>query len=228
MKADFINNMTHELKTPISTIRLAVDSIDNPKTIGNPEGIKYFTKAIRDENFRMNRMVEQVLQAARLDRREVKLSPIELDFNDLVFRVVSKMSIIAAERGGVVHFEGTNAPLTVLGDVNHLESMVFNLIDNAIKYTKTAPLVRVGLSKTPEAIVLTVEDNGIGISKEDQHRIFEKFFRVSHGNVHDVKGFGLGLSYVKEIVTLHGGVIKLKSELGKGTTFTVFIPDKRA
>ena len=228
MKADFINNMTHELKTPISTIRLAVDSIDNPKTIGNPESIKYFTKAIRDENFRMNRMVEQVLQAARLDRREVKLSPVELDFNDLVFRVVSKMSIIAAERGGVIHFESANVPLIILGDVNHMESMVFNLLDNAIKYTKTAPLVQVGLSKTPEAIILKVEDNGIGISKEDQPRIFEKFFRVSHGNVHDVKGFGLGLSYVKEIVTLHGGVIKLKSELGKGTTFTVFFPDKRA
>jgi len=228
MKADFINNMTHELKTPISTIRLAVDSIDNPKTIGNPESITYFTKAIRDENLRMNRMVEQVLQAAKLDRREVRLVPKPLDFQELVTMVVSKMSIIASERGGIIHFEPSETSFNLVGDVNHLESMVFNLLDNAIKYSKTAPVVRVNLSKTPETIVLTIEDSGIGMSKEDQHRIFEKFYRVSHGNVHDVKGFGLGLSYVKEIVTLHGGTIKLKSELGKGSTFTVFLPDKRA
>jgi len=228
MKADFINNMTHELKTPIATIRLAVDSIDNPKTIGNPESVKYFTKAIRDENFRMDRMVEQVLRAARLDRREVKLSPIELDFNELVARVVSKMSIIATARGGVIQFDSAEAHLTLVGDVNHLESMVFNLLDNAIKYTRTAPLIRVSLSKTPEAVVLTVEDNGIGMSKEDQNRIFEKFYRVSHGNIHDVKGFGLGLSYVKAIVSLHGGTIKLKSEPDKGTTFSVFLPYKNA
>jgi two-component system phosphate regulon sensor histidine kinase PhoR len=115
----------------------------------------------------------------------------------------------------------------MVGDANHLESMVFNLLDNAIKYSKTAPIVTVRLSKMPDLIVLTIEDHGIGITKEDQHRIFEKFFRVSHGNVHDVKGFGLGLSYVKEIVTLHGGTIKLKSEPGAGSTFTVFLPFKR-
>ncbi len=227
MKADFINNMTHELKTPIATIRLAVDSIDNPKTLVNPENITYFTKAIRDENFRMNRMVEEVLQAAKLDRREVRLSPTSLDFQDLVAVVVSKMAIIASDRGGVIQFEPTETEFYMVGDANHLESMVFNLLDNAIKYSKTAPIVTVRLSKMPDIIVLTIEDHGIGITKEDQHRIFEKFFRVSHGNVHDVKGFGLGLSYVKEIVTLHGGTIKLKSEPGAGSTFTVFLPFKR-
>ena len=227
MKADFINNMTHELKTPIATIRLAVDSIDNPKTIGNPESIKYFTKAIRDENFRMDRMVEEVLRAARLDRKEIKLLPTELEFSELVSMVVSKMSLIAAAHGGAIKFEADETPIFLVGDVNHLESMVFNLLDNAIKYTHLAPLVRVCLTPIPDAVVLTVEDNGIGMSKEDQQHIFEKFYRVSHGNVHDVKGFGLGLSYVREIVSLHGGSIKLISEPGKGTTFTVFLPYKR-
>lgn len=228
MKADFINNMTHELKTPIATIRLAVDSIENAKTISNPDNIKYFTAAIRDENFRMNRMVEQVLQAARLERKELRLVFTEINFGVLVESVVAKMQIMAKERGGFIRFEQSSDRLYVLGDQAHLESMVTNLIDNAIKYSAGVPQVTVFLGSSLGEVVLTVEDTGIGMSRDEQRRVFEKFYRVPHGNVHNVKGFGLGLSYVKEVVELHGGVVKLKSEQGRGSSFSVFIPERKA
>lgn len=225
MKADFINNMTHELKTPIATISLASDSIDNQKVIEKPETVKYFTSIIREENSRMNKLVESVLQTARLERKTLKLNLKEVNLSQITTRVAEQMSIQAKAKGGEIHLD-ILADVKMIADENLMENVIFNLIDNAIKYSSSAPKVAVTLKKLPGGISLSVEDNGIGMSRSEQQRVFEKFYRVSQGDVHNIKGFGLGLSNVKEITELHGGMVQLRSELGKGSTFTLFFPFK--
>lgn len=225
MKADFINNMTHELKTPIATISLASDSIDNPKVIDKPETVKYFTSVIREENSRMNKLVESVLQTARLERKTLKLNLKEVNISQITRKVAEQMSIQAQAKGGIIQ-QDIIEDITLIADENLLENVIFNLIDNAIKYSSEAPRVEIRLKKLPGGISLSVEDNGIGMSRSEQQRVFEKFYRVSQGDVHNIKGFGLGLSNVKEITELHGGMVQLRSELGKGSTFTLFFPFK--
>ncbi len=225
MKADFINNMTHELKTPIATISLASDSIDNPKVIEKPETVKYFTSIIREENSRMNKLVESVLQTARLERKTLKLNLKEINLSQITTKVAEQMAIQAEAKGGTIH-QDILSNITMIADENLMENVIFNLIDNAIKYSSEAPRVNIRLKKLPGGISLSVEDNGIGMSRSEQQRVFEKFYRVSQGDVHNIKGFGLGLSNVKEITELHGGMVQLRSELGKGSTFTLFFPFK--
>lgn len=225
MKADFINNMTHELKTPIATISLASDSIDNPKVIDKPETVKYFTTIIREENSRMNKLVESVLQTARLERKTLKLNLKEINLSLLTEKVGEQMAIQAEARGGSIHFD-IFTDITMIADENLMENVIFNLIDNAIKYSSSAPKVEIKLKKLPGGISLSVEDNGIGMNRSEQQRVFEKFYRVSQGDVHNIKGFGLGLSNVKEITELHGGMVQLRSEPEKGSTFTLFFPFK--
>lgn len=225
MKADFINNMTHELKTPIATISLASDSIDNPKVIEKPETVKYFTSIIREENSRMNKLVESVLQTARLERKTLKLNLKEANLSQITTKVAEQMAIQAEAKGGAIH-QDILANILMIADENLMENVIFNLIDNAIKYSSDAPRVEICLKKLPGGISLSVEDNGIGMSRSEQQRVFEKFYRVSQGDVHNIKGFGLGLSNVKEITELHGGMVQLRSELGKGSTFTLFFPFK--
>lgn len=227
MKADFINNMTHELKTPIATISLASDSIENPKVVDKPETVKYFTAIIREENSRMNRLVESVLQTARLERKTLKLNLKEVNVLLLVEKVTGQMRIQAEAKGGSIYFAKPEVDLTMTADANLMENVIFNLIDNAIKYTTTAPNIVVTLKNLPGGISLSVQDNGIGMSRSEQQHVFDKFYRVSQGDVHNIKGFGLGLSNVKEITELHGGIVQLRSELGKGSTFTLFFPNKQ-
>lgn len=224
MKADFINNMTHELKTPIATINLATDSIDNPKVVGKPETIKYFTSVIREENTRMNKLVESVLQTARLERKTLKLNLKQVDLKGLISKIAKQMSVLVANKGGVVHTNLPETPVEMIADENLMENIIFNLIDNALKYCNHAPLIVITLKVLPGGVSISVEDNGIGISRSDQQKVFEKFYRVPQGDVHNVKGFGLGLSNVKEITELHNGMVQLKSEPGKGSTFTLYFP----
>jgi len=226
MKADFINNMTHELKTPIATISLASDSIDNPKVVDKPASVKYFTSIIREENSRMNKLVESVLQTARLERKTLKLNLKEVNVSQLIEKVADQMAIQAESKGGSILYEKSEGEITMVVDENLMENVVFNLIDNAIKYSSN-PKVLVTLKKLPGGISISVQDNGIGMSRSEQQRVFEKFYRVSQGDVHNIKGFGLGLSNVKEITELHGGIVQLRSELGKGSTFTLFFPNKQ-
>jgi len=226
MKADFINNMTHELKTPIATISLASDSIENPKVVDKPESVKYFTSIIREENSRMNKLVESVLQTARLERKTLKLNLKEVGISKLIEKVADQMAIQADSKGGSILYQKTVGEVTMVADENLMENVVFNLIDNAIKYSSN-PKVLVTLKKLPGGISISVQDNGIGMSRSEQQRVFEKFYRVSQGDVHNIKGFGLGLSNVKEITELHGGIVQLRSELGKGSTFTLFFPNKQ-
>jgi two-component system, OmpR family, phosphate regulon sensor histidine kinase PhoR len=224
IKNDFINNMTHELKTPISTISLACQALSDPDIKGRAGIVDNYIRVISDENKRLAMVVENVLRTAVMDKGELKLKTAQLDLHDIIAKVTETMRLQVQQKGGEVKLElNATAPL-VEADQVHLTNVVFNLIDNALKYTENIPEIKVGTRNADNGVVLFVEDNGIGISKENQKRIFEKLYRVPTGNVHNVKGFGLGLSYVQAIVEKHGGRVTVQSELGKGSRFEVFVP----
>jgi two-component system phosphate regulon sensor histidine kinase PhoR len=222
MKNDFINNMTHELKTPIATISLAADSLNNPKINHYPEKIEKFANVIKQENERMLNQVEKVLQMALIDTQQLNLNLIELSINEILEVAVRNNQIRVRQRGGELTLKEKTGKDSILGDQTHISNVIYNLIDNAIKYSPDRVSIEVGTRMEEEWLVLEVRDNGLGISKEQRKHIFERFYRGQSGNLHDVKGFGLGLSYVWEIVTAHGGKIEVDSELGRGSTFRVF------
>lgn len=226
MKNDFISNMTHEFKTPIATISLAADSITNPKVIGSPDKLERFANIIRQENRRMNQQVEKVLQAAQIERRELKLKLAEVDVNELLAEAVSHMALQIEGRGGVLEMQLDAKNSVIEADPTHLSNVLHNLMDNANKYSPENPHISVRTEDTRLGVKVSVTDRGIGMTKEDQRQIFEQFFRVHTGNRHDVKGFGLGLSYVKASTEAHGGKVGVESSLGKGSTFTVEFPRK--
>ena len=229
MKNDFISNMTHEFKTPIATISLAADSITNPKVSGSPEKLARFADIIRKENSRMNRQVEKVLQAAQIERGEFKLRPVEFDVHALLTEAAEHMALQAERRGGTVAVELAAADSVVEADRTHLANVFHNLIDNAIKYSPEAPRITVRTEDLRSGnIRVSVADEGVGLTREDQAQIFEKFFRVHTGNRHDVKGFGLGLSYVKAVAEAHGGSVGVTSVPGRGSTFHVDLPRRAA
>ena len=224
IKSDFINNMTHEFKTPLATISLAVDALKNEKVVGDKEKTSYFTGIIKEENKRMNKQVETILQAALLDKQEVQLNLKKLSANELIKNAVNNISLPINERGGKLEINLDAAKDTVMADEVHFTNFVNNLLDNALKYSKEIPLIKLTTTNSGNLLRIKIEDNGIGMSKETISRIFEKFYRAHTGNVHDVKGFGLGLSYVKTMVEAHKGTIKAESTLGKGSCFTISFP----
>ncbi len=226
MKNDFISNMTHEFKTPIATISLAADSITNPKVSGSIEKLERFAGIIRQENNRMHRQVEKVLQAAQIDRKEFKLKPVSVNINELLSEAAMHMGLQVEKLHGKIETSIDSKDPVVSADKTHLSNILHNLMDNAIKYSEEAPFIIVRTEDTKTGVRVSVSDHGIGMTKEDQSRIFDKFFRVHTGNRHDVKGFGLGLSYVKAIVDAHGGKVTVDSTLGEGSTFTVEFPHK--
>jgi two-component system phosphate regulon sensor histidine kinase PhoR len=224
IKSDFINNMTHEFKTPLATISLAVDALRNDKVMGNREKTTYFTDVIKEENKRMNKQVETILQAALLDKQEVALDLKPQNAHELINIAVNNMILPIKEKKGImeVQFDATND--SILADEVHFINIVNNLLDNAVKYASESPLIRLTTSNLGNQFRIKIEDNGIGMNKETLNRIFEKFYRAHTGNLHNVKGFGLGLSYVKTMVNAHRGTIKAESTLGKGTTFIISLP----
>jgi two-component system phosphate regulon sensor histidine kinase PhoR len=224
MKTDFINNMTHEFKTPIATISLAADSIASPKVITDEGKIHRFVGIIRQENKRMLQQVEKVLQMAQIDKRDFELRLTQVDMHEVIRQAVEHLSLQVQQRQGHIdiHFEAGRP--VVEGDHTHLSNVIHNLLDNANKYSEHAPEIRISTANRGPGIEISVEDKGIGMTKEDQKHIFDKFYRVHTGNVHDVKGFGLGLSYVKAIASAHQGSIDVKSEPGKGSKFTLYLP----
>ncbi len=224
MKSDFINNMTHEFKTPIATISLAADTIANPKIIGDESRVLHFVRMIKKENVRMNKQVENILQISTLDKSEMEFVFEEVDINLIVQRSIETFEIQINERGGNIFFLPEAKDPVITGDLEHLTNLVHNLLDNANKYSPEAPDITVRTETNDSGIKLTVEDRGMGMSKTVQSKIFERFYRQSGGNVHNVKGFGLGLSYVKAIVEAHNGTISVSSEPGKGTRFEVYLP----
>lgn len=224
MKTEFINNMTHEIKTPISTIGLACEMLRDNTVSQDADTRNNFVGIIADENQRMRVLVETILQSAKMANKNFSITLKEVNINSVVTTVLQSFSLTIANRGGAIETHLDAEPGTVDADELHLTNMIYNLVDNAIKYSKETPRIEVGTSRTADAMVLYVRDHGIGIAKENQKRVFEKFYRVSTGNVHNVKGFGIGLNYVAQVVRLHHGHIALESELGVGSTFTVTLP----
>jgi two-component system, OmpR family, phosphate regulon sensor histidine kinase PhoR len=226
IQKDFINNMTHEFKTPISTIAVSTEVLKDPAILQQPERLLNYTGIIERENARLKQQVERVLQVARLDKENFGLKKEMADIHQLIHDAVKNTSIALQERKGTIHYDLQAINCDMAVDRLHVTNAIQNLLDNAIKYCKTTPDIAIKTYNQSKRILIEVRDNGIGISSENQKRIFQKFFRVPTGNVHDVKGFGLGLSYVKTIVEVHGGDVKVESELGKGSIFRVWLPNQ--
>ncbi len=226
IKNDFINNMTHEFKTPLATISLAVDALRNEKVTGDRQKSEYFSSIIKEENKRMNKQVEIILQASLLDRQEQQLNLHPIHAHQLIRNAMENFHLQLEGKGGKAELQ-LNAKKDLLeADEVHFTNLISNLIDNAVKYSKDNLLIRITTHSTARNLIIRIEDNGIGMSKETQRRIFEKFYRAHTGNLHNVKGFGLGLSYVKTIVDAHQGQIMVESVIGKSTAFTLEFPLK--
>ena len=224
MKSDFINNMTHEFKTPIATISVATDSITNNKVVNDPEKIRYFAGMIKKENNRMNRQVEDILTIARLDRKDFEFVWQAIDIHELINDALQSIIIQIEKRGGKVTLELNAANPVITTDQNHCTNVVYNLLDNAMKYSVNPPEIKITTLNKPRGVLMTVDDNGIGMTKAVQSKIFERFYRQTSGNIHNVKGFGLGLNYVKAVLEANHGTISVQSEPGKGSRFEVFLP----
>lgn len=225
IKSDFINNMTHEFKTPIATISLAVDSISMPKILKTKEKVLYFTGVIKDEAKRMNTLVESVLQMALIDKKDFQLKPQYLDVHQLIEKAIDSIRIqVDKKRGSLqVNFCAEKHDLKV--DKIHFTNLIYNLLDNAIKYSgEKPPEIAVETHNDGNHLKISVSDKGVGMNRETQNKVFEKFYRQSSGNIHNVKGYGLGLSYVRAIVAEHKGRIEVSSEVGKGSRFDIFMP----
>jgi two-component system phosphate regulon sensor histidine kinase PhoR len=229
IKNDFINNMTHEFKTPLATISLAVDALKNEKVQADKEKMNYFNSIIKEENLRMNRQVETILKAALLEKQEVSLMLKPTHVHKIIKDVADNFTLQLEEKKGKIdlHLEAAND--LVEADEVHLPNLINNLVDNAVKYAKenVPPEISISTMANGKNMILRMEDNGIGMNRETVKRIFEKFYRAHTGNIHNVKGFGLGLSYVKTMVDAHGGTIKVDSTPGKGSVFTIELPLKK-
>ena len=226
MKTDFINNMTHEFKTPIATISLAADSMTNPSIIKNEDKIKRFARIIKQENKRMNNQVEKVLQMASLDKQDFNLNISTVNVHDVIEQAVMNARLQVEHKNGEVSTDLQAADADIQADATHLSNIINNLLENANKYSPENPKISVHTRNVLGSVEVIVKDHGIGMSKDARKHIFDKFYRVHTGDIHDVKGFGLGLSYVKAMMTAHKGRINVKSELGKGSSFILSFPKR--
>jgi two-component system phosphate regulon sensor histidine kinase PhoR len=226
IKNDFINNMTHEFKTPLATISLAVDAMRNEKVLQDRQKISYFSSIIKEENQRMNRQVETILKASQLEKQEIQLNLKPMHAHEVIKEVVDNFALQLEEKQGQAEVVLNASNDLIDADEVHFSNLVNNLIDNAVKYSKDGTPLRLKITteSNEKKIILRVEDNGIGMNKETVKRVFERFYRAHTGNIHNVKGFGLGLSYVKTMVEAHDGDIHVDSTLGKGSIFTLELP----
>jgi two-component system phosphate regulon sensor histidine kinase PhoR len=220
---EFLNNMTHEFKTPLTNIGLAGKMILKDPAVKQEEKLRHYTEIILDENEKLRLQVEQMLSMTALERGEIKLQKTELDMHQLIRDAVKYMGIQLENSHGEMKLNLDAEKFVVIGDKTHLTSALCNLIDNAVKYSRGKPELCITTSNHEQDLLIRVSDKGIGIEKEYQERVFNKFFRVPTGNVHDVKGFGLGLAYIKKVIELHDGLIELVSEKEEGTEFTLTI-----
>jgi two-component system phosphate regulon sensor histidine kinase PhoR len=227
LKKDFVNNMTHELKTPISTIGLAGEALLDDQMSADPENLRYYVQLIRSENKRLGLLVENVLRAAMLDQGELELFRQPINFHDLLKEVLRNQAIHIKKQSGSTSAKLEATDPVVKGDRTHLTNVVFNLVDNAIKYGGKQPKLLVKSWNEGDFLFVAFEDKGIGIPREHIGKVFDKLYRVPTGHVHDVKGFGLGLSYVQAVMQQHGAEINVVSTAGEGSTFTLVFPQKK-
>ncbi|MBB5620193.1 two-component system phosphate regulon sensor histidine kinase PhoR [Pedobacter cryoconitis] len=226
MKSDFINNMTHEFKTPVSTIMIASEALRDPEIQEDKSRISRLAGIIYDENVRLGNHIERVLSIARLDKKELKLETEDVEMNSLIAAVADSMSLQLQKKEATLTLNLNASNALVTGDELHLSNVIYNLIDNANKYSIDPPQITLSTKNAGKCLYIDIEDKGIGMTKEQCKRAFDQFYRVPTGNLHDVKGFGLGLNYVQDIITQMNGTIKLKSEKDKGTIFEIIIPLK--
>ena len=224
MKNDFINNMTHEFKTPISTISLACEALSDKELRGSGELLDSYLSMISEENKRLAGMAEKILQTALIDKGQLKMNKEQIDLHEIITDVIKNLRIQVEIKDGEIKRRLKATRSVIEGDKVHVTNLVYNLLDNANKYSPKKPVIRIITENAGNGIVMTIEDNGIGIGKNEQKKIFDKLYRVPTGNIHEVRGFGLGLNYVKAIVEEHHGKITLESEVNKGSKFKVFLP----
>ncbi len=227
IKNDFINNMTHEFKTPLATVSLAVEALQDPELSNQDKFRARYLGIIKEENKRLVSQVENVLQAAALDKKDFKLKLEKINLSQLLESNVNQMSLQLEKRDGKISFINKLKNPTIEGDAFHITHIFNNLLDNANKYSPEKPVIRIEAKDDGDEVMVSVQDHGMGMTKESQRKIFDKFYRIPTGNLHDVKGFGLGLSYVKTMLEAHKGNIHVHSELGKGSTFTINLPKKQ-
>jgi two-component system phosphate regulon sensor histidine kinase PhoR len=224
IKSDFINNMTHELKTPLATISLAVDALKSTKVQSDAGAVDYFSSIIKEENTRMNKHVETILQAAHLEKKENELNRQLVNINDLIQGVIDSFKLQLDAKPSAVHTQLDAKPSEIWIDEEYFLHVLSNLIDNAIKYAKSEIDITIITKTVSNKIIISIEDKGIGMTPDTVKHIFEKFYRAHAGNIHNVKGFGLGMSYVKWVIDLHKGTIQVTSELDKGTKVEISLP----
>lgn len=227
VKNNFINNITHEFKTPLATITLACEALSDDTVHQDKESRQTFIKIIQDENNRLQKMVTNILQLARLRKGQLQLNQEIIDVQEILQSIIKNITLQVSARHGELNvaFEAQNN--IIFADKSHIENIFVNLIENALKYSAESPDITITTRNEDHMVCIAISDNGIGIAKKDLRHIFDEFYRVQKGNIHDVKGYGLGLNYVKKIVQLHGGSISVKSELKKGSTFSVYLPNNK-
>ncbi len=224
IKTDFINNMTHEFKTPIATISLAIDALKNPKVINDPKRIEHYSAVIKQENNRMNMQVESVLRMALMDKKELELNFEEWPVSEILEACAAHIQLALENRNGKLDCKFNDGKTALMLDRNHFSNTIINILDNAIKYSNETPEIKIATEVTQNHLIVIISDKGVGMSKEEQKHIFNRFYRVSSGNIHDIKGHGLGLSYANGIVQAHGGRIEVESEKGQGSKFYLYFP----
>jgi two-component system phosphate regulon sensor histidine kinase PhoR len=222
LQKDFINNMTHEFKTPISSIKIASDFLSNDNHIKNDIRLTKYVQIIREQNQRLNDQVEKVLNVARLEKDSIELKKEIFEINTTLQQIINNESLKL--KTGNISFVPIGYAIMIHADKLHFVNVIANMIDNAIKYSDENPIVEILLNEVQDNVLLTVKDNGVGIDNESQKKLFDKFYRVSTGNVHNVKGFGLGLFYVKNICNAHGWALQVISSPGQGSRFIITIP----
>ena len=226
IKSDFINNMSHEFKTPIATINLAIDAIKNPKTMGKASKVKDYINVIKEENNRMLSQVEDILLISQLEKGLLPIKMGSVNINNIIKNSIYHVNLILQNKKGKIEVEYNAYEPNIIGNFDHLTNVLVNILDNALKYSENIPIIKIVTSNTEDDLQINIEDNGIGMDKSTKRLIFDKFYRKETGNIHDIKGHGLGLSYVKKIIELHKGKIELISKIKEGTKFIIKLPLK--
>ena len=226
IKSDFINNMSHEFKTPIATINLAIDAIKNPKTMSKVSKVKDYINVIKEENNRMLSQVEDILLISQLEKGLLPIKMESVNINNIIKNSIYHVNLILQNKKGKIEVEYNAYEPNIIGNFDHLTNVLVNILDNALKYSENIPIIKIVTNNTEDDLLINIEDNGIGMDKSTKRLIFDKFYRKESGNIHDIKGHGLGLSYVKKIIELHKGKIELISKIKEGTKFIIKLPLK--